>query len=246
MRMDIGRSLFCFDDALLVSGILPEKGQSAHSEQFFRPICILLGHLPLLLVDMLINKQKNFMDKYAVEDDLELVNRAQSGSIEAVGLLFDKHYRSMFRYFYARVGQQQQAEDLAGELFTRMVSHLPAFQPSGVPFRAWLFRIAYNLTMDHFRVGNGKELASLDQATMLAQPEQNPVQQVEQQMTRDMLQTALETLVPEQRQVIILRFLVGLSLQETADVLERTLSAVKAMQHRGLKTMRMSLAQVEL
>jgi RNA polymerase sigma-70 factor, ECF subfamily len=195
---------------------------------------------------MLINNQKNFMDKHAVADDLELVSQAQSGDLEAVGHLFDKYYRSMFRYFYARVGQRQQAEDLAGELFTRMVHHLPSFQLSGVPFRAWLFRIAYNLTMDHFRVGNGKELASLDQATMLAQPEQNPVQQVEQQMTRDMLQTTLETLVPEQRQVIILRFLVGLSLQETADVLERSLSAVKAMQHRGLKTMRMSLAQVEL
>lgn len=198
---------------------------------------------------MLINNQKKLkksMDKHEVEDDLRLVNQAQSGDVEAVGLLFDKHYRSMFRYFYARVGQRQQAEDLAGELFTRMVHHLPSFQPSGVPFRAWLFRIASNLTMDHFRVGNGKELAPLEQATVVAQPEQNPVRQVERQMTSETLQATLETLVPEQRQVIILRFLAGLSLQETADVMERTLSAVKAMQHRGLKTMRATLAQVEL
>ncbi|MCB9006644.1 MAG: sigma-70 family RNA polymerase sigma factor [Ardenticatenaceae bacterium] len=186
------------------------------------------------------------MEKHAVEDDLRLVTQAQSGNIEAVGHLFDKHYRSMFRYFFARVGQRQQAEDLAGELFTRMVHHLPSFKPSGVPFRAWLFRIAYNLTMDHFRVSNGQELTSLDQAAPIAQPEQNPVRQVEQQMTHEMLHTMLETLVPEQRQVIILRFLVGLSLQETADVMERSLSAVKAMQHRGLKTMRAALAQVEL
>ncbi len=195
---------------------------------------------------MLINNPKKSMDKYKLEDDLKLVTQAQSGDIEAVGELFDKHYRSMFYYFYARVGQRQQAEDLAGELFTRMVHHLPSFQPTGVPFRAWLFRIAYNLTMDHFRVGNGKELASLEQASTVVQPEQSPVRQVEQQMTRDTLHATLETLVPDQRQVIILRFLVGLSLQETADVMERTLSAVKAMQHRGLKTMRASLAQVEL
>jgi len=195
---------------------------------------------------MLINNPKKSMDKYKLEDVLKLVTQAQSGDIEAMGQLFDKHYRAMFHYFYARVGQRQQAEDLAGELFTRMVHHLPSFQPTGVPFRAWLFRIAYNLTMDHFRVGNGKELTSLEQASTVVQPEQSPVRQVEQQMTRDTLRATLETLVPDQRQVIILRFLVGLSLQETADVMERSLPAVKAMQHRGLKTMRATLAQVEL
>lgn len=195
---------------------------------------------------MLINKSKKSMDKYLLEDDLKLVSQAQAGDIEAVGQLFDKHYRSMFHYFFARVGQRQQAEDLAGELFTRMVSHLPTFQPSGVPFRAWLFRIAYNLTMDHFRVTNGVELASLERVTLIDQPDQNPVRQVEQQMTRDALLETLELLVPEQRQVIILRFLVGLPLQETAVVMERSLSAVKAMQHRGLKTMRAALSQVEL
>ena len=186
------------------------------------------------------------MDKQTAEDDLKLVKQAQTGDPEAVGALFDKHYRTMFRYFYARVRQRQQAEDLAGELFTRMVHHLPSFEPTGVPFRAWLFRIAYNLTMDHFRVLNGKPLEPLEKAQTVAQPEQSPVRQVERQMTSDMLLETLESLVPEQRQVIILRFLVGLSLQETADVMERTLSAVKAMQHRGLKTMRATLAQVEL
>lgn len=181
-----------------------------------------------------------------MDDDLKLVKQAQSGDVEAVGLLFDKHYRAMFRYFFARVGQRQQAEDLAGELFTRMVHHLPTFTPSGVPFRAWLFRIAYNLTMDHFRVANGKPLASLEQAAVQAQPEQNPVWRVEQQMTHDSLHSALEALVPEQRQVIMLRFLAELSLQETAVVMDRSLSAVKTMQHRGLKTMRALLARVEL
>ena len=186
------------------------------------------------------------MEKLLLDEDLKLVKQAQSGDVEAVGLLFDKHYRTMFRYFFARVGQRQQAEDLAGELFTRMVHHLPSFTPSGVPFRAWLFRIAYNLAMDHFRVANGKPLASLEQAATKAQPEQNPAWQVEQQMTHHNLHNALEALVPDQRQVIILRFLAGLSLQETAVVMERSLSAVKAMQHRGLKTMRALLIQVEL
>lgn len=186
------------------------------------------------------------MEKHTAENDLKLVQQAQSGNPEAVGALFDKHYRTMFRYFYARVRQQQQAEDLAGELFTRMVHHLPSFEPTGVPFRAWLFRIAYNLTMDHFRVVNGKPLEPLEQAQTVAQPEHSPARQVEQQMMSETLLEALETLVPDQRQVLILRFLMGLSVQETAEIMERTLSAVKAMQHRGLKIMRASLAQVEL
>lgn len=184
------------------------------------------------------------MDKQPLEDDLALVAQAQAGDVEAVGALFDKHYRTMFRYFYARVRQQQQAEDLAGELFARMVHHLPTFEPSGVPFRAWLFRIAYNLTMDHFRVQNGKPLEP--QAQTVAQPEQNPARQVERQMSNEVLLAALETLVPDQRQVLIFRFLMELSLQETAVIMDRTLSAVKAMQHRGLKILRGALAQVEL
>ena len=89
-------------------------------------------------------------------------------------------------------------------------------------------------------------LAFTAQVTLLAQPEQNPVEHVERRMTGDTLHETLQTLVPEQRQVIILRFLAGLSLQETADVMERTLSAVKAMQYRGLQTMRAMLTQVEL
>jgi RNA polymerase sigma-70 factor (ECF subfamily) len=186
------------------------------------------------------------MDKQTLEDDLALVQRAQAGNPEAVGLLFDRHYRTMFRYFYARVRQQQQAEDLAGELFVRMVHHLPSFELTGVPFRAWLFRIAYNLTVDHFRVLNGKPVEPLAQAQTVAQPEQNPARQVERQMSNETVLAALEMLVPDQRQVLILRFLMGLSLQETAVIMERTLSAVKAMQHRGLKIMRASLAQVEL
>lgn len=210
------------------------------------PICILLGQTPLLFVVTLINHSENSMDKQTLEDDISLVRQAQSGDIEAVGQLFDKHYRSMFRYFFARVGQRQQAEDLAGELFTRLVHHLPTFEPTGVPFRAWLFRIAYNLTMDHFRVASDVKLESLEKVTLLAQPEQNPVQYVERQMTGETLHETLLALVPEQRQVVILRFLVGLSLQETAVVMERTLSAVKAMQHRGLQTMRRKLTQVEL
>ena len=186
------------------------------------------------------------MEKVEQDHDLILVSQAQSGDVEAVGQLFDKHFRTMFHYFYARVGQWQQAEDLAGELFARMVSHLPTFKPTAVPFRAWLFRIAYNLTMDHFRVANGKVLAPLEQATDQVQPEPTPAQQVELQMTMERLHEALAQLVPDQRQVIILRFLSGLSLQETAVVMDRSLSAIKAMQHRGLKIMRASLAQVEI
>lgn len=203
----------------------------------------LLTRLPITLID---EESERLMDKNEQDHDLKLVTQAQSGDVAAVGQLFDKHYRMIFHYFYARVEQRQQAEDLAGELFTRMVRHLPSFEPTGVPFRAWLFRIAYNLTMDHFRVANGKALDPLDEAADQAQPGPNPAQQVERQMALEHLQDALKRLVPDQRQVIILRFLSGLSLQETADVMERSLSATKAMQHRALKIMRALLLHVEL
>lgn len=173
-----------------------------------------------------------------VDHDFELVKKGQAGDVEAVGLLFDRHHRRIFGYFWARVSNRQQAEDLTGELFARMVTHLPTFKPSGVPFRAWLYRIAYNLTMDHFRVANGQAVESLEQTEAVAAAWHNPAQIVEQQLTLEQVQQAVAQLVPEQRQVVILRFLSGLSLQEVADVLDRSLPAVKALQHRGLKILR--------
>src|SRR5574341_1591695 len=83
--------------------------------------------------------------------NLELVRRAQRGEVEAIGVLYDLHYQAVFRYFKARVGDPQTAEDLTGELFRRMLTSLPGYRAIGEPFRAWLFRLAHQHMVDNYR-----------------------------------------------------------------------------------------------
>src|SRR5512135_3869303 len=83
--------------------------------------------------------------------DQDWVKRAQQGDAAAVGQLYDAHHPALFRYIWSRVGEQALAEDLTGEVFMRMLSALPRYHMSAAPFRAWLYQIAHNLLIDHYR-----------------------------------------------------------------------------------------------
>lgn len=89
-------------------------------------------------------------------NDADLVKRAQGGDVDAVGELYDRHHESIFRYVQSRVYDRDLAEDLTGEIFTRMVTSLPGYRLRGIPFRAWLYRIARNLVVDHYRKESGR------------------------------------------------------------------------------------------
>lgn len=173
--------------------------------------------------------------------DKELAIRAQRGDVSAVGQLYDRHHKRIYRYVWARVRNAQQAEDLTGEVFTRMVTGLSGYRPQSVPFQAWLYRIAHNLTVDHHRKIDRRELIPLYHAEGLNEQHDNPSLVVERQLTVERVLDALNDLDPAKRQVIELRFLAGLSLREVAQTLGKTVAAVKSMQHRGLTTLRTAL-----
>src|SRR5512136_896390 len=86
--------------------------------------------------------------------DAVLVVRAQKGEVNAIGQLYDLHRESIFRYFWLRLDDRQLAEDLTGDVFMRMLDALPRYRAYGLPFRAWLYRIAHNLAIDYFRKMN--------------------------------------------------------------------------------------------
>jgi RNA polymerase sigma-70 factor, ECF subfamily len=177
-------------------------------------------------------------------DDTALVERAQGGDVDAIGTLYDAHHQPIFRYVWSRVGDQQLAEDLTGETFTRMVTALPGYQPTAVPFRAWLYRIARNLIIDHHRSQNGQTPASLDAAEHISSEGGQPGPMVEQKLTLERIRSALSRIDPAQQEVIVLRFMAGLSLAEAAQALEKTVPAVKSLQHRGLTSLRAALKLV--
>jgi RNA polymerase sigma-70 factor (ECF subfamily) len=174
-------------------------------------------------------------------DDAELVRRAQQGSSNAIGTLYDRHQLHIYRFVWSRVRHQQTAEDMTGEIFTRMVTSLSTYQDTGIPFRAWLYRIARNLIVDHFRQHGERLPLPLDAVENMTEETDNMDSIVQQKITVEYVEQALDRIDPEQREVVMMRFLVGLPLKEVAVTLNKTVPAVKSLQHRGLAALRVAL-----
>lgn len=174
------------------------------------------------------------------------IARAKRGDPQAMGALYDRHHLPIFRFIRSRLNDQALAEDLTGEVFTRMVRHLPGYQPEGVPFRAWLYRIARNLIIDHHRRHHKQTLVDIDEAVDLRSTQDDPMQVAERNLSLEKVQQALTMIDPVQREVVELRFLAGLSLREVAETLEKSVGAIKSLQHRGLKALRTALYAVEV
>lgn len=172
--------------------------------------------------------------------DSELVRQAQQGQVTAVGQLYDRYYQQIFRFMLSRVRDQAQAEDMTGELFMNMVRALPQYRATAVPFQAWLYRMARNLLIDAHRRAP-LAAVSLDTLTTMPMTQENPSTLVEEMLTREQLQQALEQLDPAQQEVLTLRFMAGLPVSEVAQAMEKSVAAVKSLQHRGLLALRTHL-----
>lgn len=166
---------------------------------------------------------------------------AQEGNVDALGELYDQHHESVFRYVLARVGDQHLAEDLTGDVFMKMLAGLNGYRPKQVPFRAWLYRIARNRVTDHYRREGLRTHTALDEADGPS-PDDDLESSVETSLTVERVQHAVADLDDTQREVVVLRFLIGLSLREVAAALEKSVGAVKSLQHRGLTALRSQLA----
>lgn len=173
----------------------------------------------------------------------ELVSSAQQGDTKATGELYELNYSSIYRYLYYRTGQVQVAEDLTAEVFLKMVQALPAFRPTNCSFRTWLFQIARNLAIDYYRrTVTRPTVPFLDE---LGLKNTGVDDTVDVHLTRQTLQDSLSQLGDIQRDVIVLRFVEGLSLQEVAEVLHKSEDAIKGLQRRALLLLRQSLLQME-
>jgi RNA polymerase sigma-70 factor, ECF subfamily len=168
---------------------------------------------------------------------IALVELARKGDSEAFGLLFDHYHTAVYRFVYYRVGSVQLAEDLMSETFFRALRSMSSFRWQGKDFGAWLMTIARNLTTDHFKAGRTRlELTTEDMTTHDGTTE-GPEGAVLASLTNDALLTALKSLPHEQQECLIMRFLQGFSIAETAQVLGRSDGAVKQLQLRGVRNL---------
>jgi RNA polymerase sigma-70 factor, ECF subfamily len=167
-----------------------------------------------------------------------LVRSAQNGDVSAIRELYLGHQEHIYRFIWSRVYDPDLADDLTGEVFLRMIKSLPRYQDRALPFRAWLYRIAHNLVIDYHRKQDRRVTMPLEKMDNRLVEIKSLEERTEQTVTFEQVQQALAQLAPHEREVIEMRFLAGLSLKETAHALDRTVAAVKALQYRGLVSLR--------
>ncbi|MGN6131186.1 MAG: sigma-70 family RNA polymerase sigma factor [Nocardioidaceae bacterium] len=168
---------------------------------------------------------------------IALVELARGGDTEAFGLLYDHYQPSVYRFLYYRVGSVALAEDLMSETFFRALRSMGSFRWQGKDFGAWLMTIARNLTADHYKAGRTRlEFATEDMSPHDSATD-GPETEVLASLTNDALLAALKQLPGEQQECLIMRFLQGLSIAETAKVLGRSDGAVKQLQLRGVRNL---------
>ncbi len=174
----------------------------------------------------------------------DLVQRARQGDTEAIGDLYQQFHLSVFRYLYYRTGDAHTAEDLTSEVFIRMIRSLPGYQPQEVPFLAWLFQIARNLAIDHYRRTSKDNLVPLEETMPAAQYDLTKT--VDHRLSSQTLMQALDHLSEDQRDVVVLRFIAGMPIAEVAQSLSKSEDAIKGLQRRALIALRQILVQWEI
>lgn len=171
----------------------------------------------------------------ASNDDRLLIERVRRGDQDAARALFERYFDRIYNYVYARLGRPEDAEDLAIDTMTRSLTRLDLFQDQGVAFSSWVYRIAHNATIDHYRRQGKVTLVPLENATL---PESDdPSQLALDELSNAELRDALGQLTDEQQQVLILRFFQDLSAVQVAEVIGKSVGAVQALQHRALASL---------
>ncbi|MEV0145102.1 MULTISPECIES: sigma-70 family RNA polymerase sigma factor [unclassified Nonomuraea] len=176
-------------------------------------------------------------------DDLRLlVLRAKTGDTDAFGTLYDRYVELVYRYIYFRVGSHPLAEDLTSETFLRALRRIADYTWQGRDFGAWLVTIARNLVTDHFKSGRYRlEIPTGEVIDVPLDGAHIPENAVVTAIINDRVLRAVRDLGPEQQECVVLRFLHGLSLAETALIMGKKSGAIKALQFRAIKALARAL-----
>jgi RNA polymerase sigma-70 factor (ECF subfamily) len=175
----------------------------------------------------------------------DIVQRARCGDQQALGELYDFYFPRIYRYMLARTGNPAEAEDVTEEVFIKVLGAIGGFQWRQAPFAAWIFRIARNQLVSYARK-NGARRQETPLAASVADPVPDPLIRVEDRLYFEQILHVARALPQAQREVLWLRFAVGLSVSETARALGKQETNVKVLQHKAIARLQKLLAQSEL
>ena len=179
-------------------------------------------------------------------EDAALARRAKEGDAQAFASLYDRYFPRVYRYVFYRMRDEQEAEDMTSEVFLRALRAMPRYEPRQ-PILAWLYRIARNAVIDRQRAARPRvafedALAHPDAADQVVDPDV----QLLATDRRARLRAALEHLTSEQQEVVVLRFIEGLSAEEVGRIMNKRAGTVRGLQFRALQALRKRLSPEDL
>jgi RNA polymerase sigma-70 factor, ECF subfamily len=187
-----------------------------------------------------VTDSKNSVDD-AVEEN-RLVELAKSDP-EAFGELYERYVTRIYNYIYYRTGNHHDAEDVTARVFQRALQHIPNYVNRGLPFSAWLYRIAHNLVVNWHRDKGRRKVVPLDDLPLGSLRTDAPERITESREERDLLLASIHALPDDRQQLIVLKFVERLSNAEIGAIMGRSEGAVKSLYHRTLLALRTEIEQ---
>lgn len=177
------------------------------------------------------------MSDYSERDDSELIQLAKDDTA-AFGELYERHVRRIYNYIYYRTSNTQDAEDLTAKVFMRALNHVENYDERGVPFTAWLYRIAHNLVANWYRDRSRRKIIPLDEFVVKGMRSELPEVVAEEHEEQDHLLQSIQRLPEDRQQLLILKYVERMSNAEIGQIMGKTEGAVKSLYYRTLSFLR--------
>ncbi|MBN1317612.1 MAG: sigma-70 family RNA polymerase sigma factor [Anaerolineales bacterium] len=176
-------------------------------------------------------------DTLSREEEAALVITAKNDP-KAFGRLYQLNVKKVYNYIYYRTGNHHDAEDLTERVFFKALQHIGRYKEQGIPFSAWLYRIAHNIVANWHRDNRTGKIVALESISANSSAGDNPQRLAEKMESRNQLLEAIRTLPPDRQQLLILKFVEFYSNREIGEVLGRSEGAIKSLYHRTLISLR--------
>lgn len=191
-------------------------------------------------------KAKCGVDEYASHvavEETELIERAKTDP-DAFGELYEIYVKRIFNYVYYRTGNVHEAEDLTSRVFQRALQHIPRYTHRGVPFSAWLYRIAHNLVVNWHRDRKRRNFVPLEDVVISSSAGDAPESLAVEQEDKDILLKAIRRLPDDRQQLLILKYIERISNVEIGVIMGRSEGAIKSLYHRTLIALREEIERI--
>jgi RNA polymerase sigma-70 factor, ECF subfamily len=175
-------------------------------------------------------------------EELELIEQAKEDK-EAFGQLYERYADRIYNYIYYRTSNQADAEDLTARVFMRAMKHIPNFEYQGVPFSAWLYRIAHNLVANYHRDRSRRKIVALEDIIPWYADDEGPEFVAQLMEDKEHLLAAMHRLPADRQELLFLKFVERLTNAEIGDIMGRTEGAIKSLYHRTLLSLREEMAR---